>query len=351
MEDITVLFVDDEVNVLSSLKRGLYKEDYRCMFAESAGEALKIMEEHKIAVIVTDMKMPGMDGLALLRILKEKYPNTVRVVLSGYTHLQQVVLAINQGDIYRYITKPWKVEDEFKPVIRQAVEYYQLLAGKEELQKALEFKNASIQNILNVMNEKLSISRKDYDNVKKFIGGIMAFLMSEMINPAQTNTDTAAFFDMVQRFCQGFLNTIPTEISEFKAAVLLEGITASVSRYTIFEKVYIKNEDHNNIICCGNYKLTLYTVIYILNYISTQNTAGELNMGIITKNELKYIDTEIYADIRTVYKSDYTMQNNLMLVEKLINTTLKELGVIVRIRNQNNVIQLKYKTMFVPKSV
>ena len=72
MADITVLFVDDEVNVLSSLKRGLYKEDYRCMFAESAGEALKIMEEHKIAVIVTDMKMPGMDGLALLRILKEK---------------------------------------------------------------------------------------------------------------------------------------------------------------------------------------------------------------------------------------------------------------------------------------
>ncbi len=351
MADITVLFVDDEVNVLSSLKRGLYKEDYKCMFAESAREALEIMEEHEIAVIVTDMKMPGMDGLALLRILKEKYPNTVRVVLSGYTHLQQVVLAINQGDIYRYITKPWKVEDEFKPVIRQAVEYHELLVGKEELQKALELKNASIQNILNVMNEKLSISRKDYDSVKKFIGGIMAFLMSEIINPAQTNTDTAAFSDMVQRYCLGFLNTIPTEISEFKSAGLLEGITASVSRYKIFEKIYVKNEDHNNIVCCGNYKLTLYTMIFILNYISSQNTAGELNIGIITKKELKYIDTEIYADIRTVYKADYTMQNNLMLAEKLINTTMKDIGVLVRIRNQNNVIQLKYKTMFAPKSV
>jgi len=70
------------------------------------------------------MRMPEMGGLYLLRIVKEEYPHIIRMVLSGYTQVTTLLTAINQGEIFRFITKPWKLEEEFKPAVREAVEYY-----------------------------------------------------------------------------------------------------------------------------------------------------------------------------------------------------------------------------------
>ena len=124
MEQKTVLFVDDERNVLNSLKRGLIDEPYQCFFAMSGEEAFEILENENIHVIITDMRMPEMSGLQVLKIVKENYPDIVRMVLTGYTQVTTMLTAINQGEIYKYITKPWKLEEEFKPAIRQAIEYY-----------------------------------------------------------------------------------------------------------------------------------------------------------------------------------------------------------------------------------
>ncbi|HBG25501.1 MAG: hypothetical protein A2Y10_14550 [Planctomycetes bacterium GWF2_41_51] len=124
MESRTILFVDDDKLILSSLKRGLIDEPYHLLFAESGKEALSILEKNEVHVIVTDMRMPEMLGLELLKIVKEKYPNMVRIILSGYTQVGTLLTAINQGEIFRYITKPWKLEEEFKPTLRQAVEFY-----------------------------------------------------------------------------------------------------------------------------------------------------------------------------------------------------------------------------------
>ena len=107
----SVLFVDDEVNILNALRRGLIDEEYTCYFAISGQQALRIMEAEKIAVIVTDMRMPGMDGLALLKEVAAKWPLTVKIVLSGFTQLQQILATINQVDIFKFITKPWKLEE------------------------------------------------------------------------------------------------------------------------------------------------------------------------------------------------------------------------------------------------
>lgn len=107
-------------------------------FAKSGDEALKILEKENVQVIVADMKMPEMDGLTLLKIVKQKYPKIVRVVLSGFTQLPQVLAAINQAGIFRFITKPWNVEEELKIVINQALEYYVIQEEKEQLTKTLE---------------------------------------------------------------------------------------------------------------------------------------------------------------------------------------------------------------------
>jgi two-component system response regulator HupR/HoxA len=125
-ENWTILFVDDEVRLLRSIERGLLDEPYHLLFAESGKDALTLLEENEVHIIVTDMRMPEMSGLDLLRIVKEKYPHIVRIVLSGYTQVTTLLTAINQGEIFRFITKPWKMEEEFKAVLRQAVDYHKL---------------------------------------------------------------------------------------------------------------------------------------------------------------------------------------------------------------------------------
>lgn len=127
----TVLFVDDEKKVLKSLKRGFLDEPYEKLFAISGKEALEILEKNEIHVIVTDMRMPEMNGLELLKIVKEKYPDVVRMALSGYTQISTLLTAINQGEIFKFITKPWKLEEEFKPAIHEAIEHYRANYAKE----------------------------------------------------------------------------------------------------------------------------------------------------------------------------------------------------------------------------
>jgi DNA-binding NtrC family response regulator len=133
MEKRTVLFVDDEEKILRSLKRGLLDEPYKTLFANSGKEALEILRKNEVHVIVTDMRMPEMSGLELLRIVKEKYPHIVRMVLSGYTQITTLLTAINQGEIYKFITKPWKLEEGFKPAVREAIEYYNLHNERDRL--------------------------------------------------------------------------------------------------------------------------------------------------------------------------------------------------------------------------
>jgi len=122
----TVLFVDDDEVILQSLERGLLDEPYNTLFSKSGREALEILQQEEVHVIVTDMRMYDMTGLELLSIVKKEYPHIIRLVLSAYTQITTLLTAINHGEIFRYITKPLKFEEEFKPAIHQALEYYEL---------------------------------------------------------------------------------------------------------------------------------------------------------------------------------------------------------------------------------
>ena len=159
-KNYSVLFVDDEVNILSSLKRGLIDEEYNCFFASTGKEALEILDQQKISVIVSDMRMPEMDGLHLLKEVKERWPQTVRIVLSGYTQLQQILTTINQVDVFKFITKPWKLEEEFKDVIYKALDFYILIEENEKNKIALNNKNIAYQNILKNIDTTISNAKR-----------------------------------------------------------------------------------------------------------------------------------------------------------------------------------------------
>jgi DNA-binding NtrC family response regulator len=151
VEKRTVLFVDDEVNTLNALKRALLDEPYETVFADSPKEAIEILKGGQVHVIVSDMRMPEMTGLELLEIVKRQYPYIIRLLFSAYTDIHTLLAGINQGEIFRFISKPWGLDEELKTIVRQAIEYYDLHSECEMLMHFVE------QWIEGVEPEKLDI--------------------------------------------------------------------------------------------------------------------------------------------------------------------------------------------------
>lgn len=117
-----ILIVDDEPDVLFSLK-GLLRRDFELHTAESGEQALEILRQHPIHVIMTDQRMPGMTGVQLMSQAKALHPEAIRIVFTGYADIKAVVEAINTGGLYRYITKPWD-PDELIDVLHRAAKRY-----------------------------------------------------------------------------------------------------------------------------------------------------------------------------------------------------------------------------------
>lgn len=121
----TLLLVDDEPSILSALKRILKREGYTVFTAGSGQEGLEQLASHPIGVVISDSRMPVMSGNEFLDKVRDIHPETVRIMLSGYTDLQAVTDAVNQGELYKFLTKPWEDEDLLK-IIRDAFRHYEI---------------------------------------------------------------------------------------------------------------------------------------------------------------------------------------------------------------------------------
>ncbi|MDP3744986.1 MAG: EAL domain-containing protein [Methylotenera sp.] len=147
----TLLLVDDEVNIATSLKRLLRGDGYRILIAGSGLEGLELLATNAIGVIISDQRMPEMTGVEFLRRVKQLYPDTIRIVLSGYTELKSVTDAINEGAIYKFLTKPWE-DDQLREHIHEAFQHYEL---KQE--------NVRLSHEINRANSKLSSINSDLE--------------------------------------------------------------------------------------------------------------------------------------------------------------------------------------------
>lgn len=127
----TLLIVDDEEEILRSL-RGLLRMEFEVHTATSGREALEILEQQPIHVVLSDQRMPEMAGVELLSEARGERPRAIRVMFTGYADVKAVIEAINQGQIFRYVTKPWD-PDELVAVLRQACEEYDRQAAQRRL--------------------------------------------------------------------------------------------------------------------------------------------------------------------------------------------------------------------------
>ncbi len=158
----TLLLVDDEVNMVSSLKRLLRRDDYHILTAYSGAEGLAILAEHPVDVILSDQRMPGMTGVEFLSIAKTRFPRTVRLVLSGYTELQSVTDAVNEGAIYKFLTKPWD-DDKLRGHIQEAFHRKELADDNRRLARevytvnlGLAAANRQQQELLGLRQEQIT---------------------------------------------------------------------------------------------------------------------------------------------------------------------------------------------------
>lgn len=128
----TILLVDDEANVLSALTRALIDDPFEVLIASSGSQALEIIGTATIKVIVSDERMVGMQGSELLAEVKHRSPHTVRILLTGHATLEAAMRAVNEGEIYRFFTKPWD-DTQLRFALLSAVEKFDLEAENRRL--------------------------------------------------------------------------------------------------------------------------------------------------------------------------------------------------------------------------
>lgn len=149
----TLLLVDDEENILSSLTRLFRREGYKILRANSGSKGIEILKENSVGVIVSDQRMPEMTGVEFLSEVKLSHPDTIRIVLSGYTDLKSITDAINDGAVYKFLTKPWD-DEQLKSNVAEAFERYELIIENSRLNEEVKVANASLEKI----NEQLNVN-------------------------------------------------------------------------------------------------------------------------------------------------------------------------------------------------
>lgn len=194
----TLLLVDDEPSILSSLRRVLRPAGYAVRTAESGAAGLELLEQEPVDLVVSDMRMPEMDGAKFLEQVRKRWPDTMRILLTGYADVNSTIDAINRGEIYRYVSKPWD-DNDLLLVVRDALETARLRSENARLLTLTQAQNEELKDLnghledkvrqrtaeieqinsfLNLANDKLKqnflVSIKMFSNLMELRGGAMA---------------------------------------------------------------------------------------------------------------------------------------------------------------------------------
>ena len=142
----TLLLVDDEESILRALTRVFRRDGYTLLTATSGAAGLERLAEHKVGVVISDQRMPEMTGVEFLNQVKERHPDTLRIVLSGYTELKSVTDAVNQGSVYKFLTKPWD-DDLLRQHVEDAFLHYELRGENRRLTTELQRSNTELSDV------------------------------------------------------------------------------------------------------------------------------------------------------------------------------------------------------------
>jgi signal transduction histidine kinase len=198
----TLLIVDDEVDVLDSL-RHLFHRKYQVLTATSAQHALELLAQHDVHMILSDQRMPGMPGDAFLSEARRLYPDAVRMMFTGYADIQAVIAAVNEGNIFRYLIKPWDTA-ELEGIVRQAADRYDLLADRKRLLSELQTANDQLRNANQELAESsqlksafIEVASHEFNTPITIVFGMSELL--RLLNPQRDERER----EMIERLAGG----------------------------------------------------------------------------------------------------------------------------------------------------
>ncbi len=151
---INILCVDDEPNILSALKRMFALAGFSLTCAESGKQALDLIQSQTFHMIISDMRMPNMSGVELFEQIKTTHSELIKILLTGYSDLDSAIAAVNRGEVYRYLTKPWN-ESEIIATVESGIEYLNLKAEKARLLAITQAQNVQLNELVATLEEKV----------------------------------------------------------------------------------------------------------------------------------------------------------------------------------------------------
>ncbi len=223
----SLLIVDDEENILNALNRTLRKEPYRIITAGSGLEGLSVIEREKITLVLSDHRMPGMEGVEFLSEVRKKSPETIRLMLTGYADIRAVMNAINQGEVYRFITKPWD-DEEIKLIIRGAIKHYDLITENRELHALTRRQNLELKDLNSNLEEKVAERTREVEVLYKdleqnFIDFVRVFMSLLELKSRHLGSHCKRVAALSRRLSEK-LDLKPDEKLDIEVASLLEDI-------------------------------------------------------------------------------------------------------------------------------
>ncbi len=172
-----ILYIDDEQDNLTVFYSA-FRRNFKVYLANSGQEGMEIMRKHSVHLVIADQRMPEMTGIEFLEKIKLEYPDSIRMVLTGYTDVEAIIQAINKGRVYRYITKPWS-KDDLKITIDHALETYELKQQNRKLFTDLEEANLTLEKKVIERTKKIESQRREITDSIQYASRIQSALLPE----------------------------------------------------------------------------------------------------------------------------------------------------------------------------
>lgn len=172
-----VLIVDDEESILRSVQRLLRNQPYEVVTAGGAKEAIAIFERETVHLVMADHRMPGRTGVELLREIRDRWPETIRIILSGYTEVKAIIGAVNDGEVYKYFTKPWN-DEEIKINLRRALEQYDLQAENRRLTEEIVGQNEQLRQLNALLDQRAADATAGFTSFQRMLDGVEVMVLT-----------------------------------------------------------------------------------------------------------------------------------------------------------------------------
>jgi len=268
-KDYNLLIIDDEIEITKAITRQ-FRKKYHVYSATNADDGFAIMEKENIQVVLSDQRMPGMTGVDFFTKIKGKYPDALKLILTGYTDIEAVIGAINEGQVFRYVTKPWH-PDELDTIIREAFEKYELITNNRKLMHKLQEANQTLEEKVKIRTlelEKLNSKLSDLNVEKNRYVGMVVHDLRNPIGVAESfssilledydnisKEDQLDYLNHINTSCSFSLNLIEDflDITKIEAGIFELNLTEQeyisfVKGSIIHEKILARNKSQEIII-------------------------------------------------------------------------------------------------------